>query len=149
MPVTDDIVATFRAYLSGDMEQWERLRKALDLDNTHAKSRAYFAFLTASFAMAVERRFNASTPREEIIAFVADLRARDEKWAERLDPDATERMIAMIFDDNVETDDIPRLQTIGIRMIVSAAIVRDDDLDSAELEDFLDKSRTLGNEVLS
>ena len=148
MPVTDDIVAAFRAYLSEDTEQWHRRLTALDLDNAPATSRAHFAFLTALFAMAVERRFTVNTTRDEIIDFVADLRSRDEKIAERLDPDATERMIAMVFDDSVETDDIPRMQTIGIRMGVLTLIIREGGLDSAELEDFLEKSRAFANEIL-
>ena len=148
MPVTDDIVAAYRAYLSGDTEQWHRRIDALDLNNAPATSRANSAYLTALFMDAVERRFNANTTRDEIIDFVADLRSRDDQIAEKLDPDATERMVAMVFDDDVATDDIPRHQTIGIRMGVLAVIIREGGLDSAELEEFLEKSRAFANEIL-
>lgn len=146
MPVTDEMVAAFRAHLTGDREEWDRRNDALE--RSPATERAYFAFLTGLFATAVGRRFDEKTQREEIIAFVAHLRARDDVAAERLDPDATERVISMIFHDDVETADIPRRQSIDIRMAVLTAIVRDDDLDSAELEAFLQEAKDFADAML-
>lgn len=59
----------------------------------------------------VQRRFGNVPVRDAIIDFVADLRSRDDVLAERLEPDATERMIRMIYEDDIETGDIPRKQT--------------------------------------
>lgn len=146
MPVTDDMVATYRAFLSGDHEQWKRRRAALG--TSPEATRPFFALLTGLFVEAVERRFDPSVSRDEIIGFVAEVRARSDELAERLDPHATERMISMVFDDDVATDDIPRDQTIGVRLTITAAIVGDEGMDSAQLEDFLSKSRALADEIL-
>lgn len=146
MAVTDETVAAFRAYLSGDTEQWER--RTDELVRTPETSRSYFALLTASFVEAVERRLGEGATRDEIIAFVADLRAREDEYAGRLDADATERVIATVFDDDVTTGDIPRDQTIGIRIGVTAIIIGDEELDAAGLEEFLDRARALADEIL-
>lgn len=146
MPVTDDMVATYRAFLSGDHEQWKQRRAALG--TSPETTRPFFALLTGLFVEAVERRFDPGVSRDEIITFIADLRSRSDDLAERLDPDASERMIAMVFDDDVSTDGIPRDQTIGVRLSVTAAIVGDEGLDGAQLEEFLAKSRNLADEIL-
>lgn len=144
MPVTDDLVDAFRAYLSGDMDRWDERLAAL----APATSRAYFAYLSALFAAAVRRRFPGEATWAQAVRFVADLRARDERWADRLDPDAVERMILMVFDDDVKTGDIPRVQTLGIRLVVLAAIIREEALSGPELDVFLTRGRTLGDEIL-
>jgi hypothetical protein len=145
MPVTDDVVATMRAYLSGDREQFQRRNEAL----APGDRKAFRALLTAAFMEAVERRFGGGTPRDEIIDFVAELRGRDDQIAERLDPDATERMIAAVFDDDVETDDIDANTSVGIQMGVLALSMAQRGSDSADLEEFLDRSRAFANEILA
>ena len=143
---SDDVVATFRAHLRGDREEWERRNDALD--RSPATTEPYFAFLTALFATAVQRRFGNVPDRDAIIGFVADLRARDDVLAERLDADATERMIRMIYEDDIETGDIPRKQTIDIRMGVLTAIVRDENPGGTEIEAMLEESRALAEGLL-
>lgn len=146
MAVTDDMVATMRAYVTRDYEQFRRRNAALDQSSTARRS--FLALLTAVFAEAVERRFDAADPRTEIIDFVAELRAGDEQIAERLDADAAERMIAVVFDNSVDTSDIDTNTSIGAKLGVIAKIFYDEAPDSAELEEFLDKARVLANEIL-
>ncbi|HEY3682718.1 MAG TPA: hypothetical protein VGL93_06740 [Streptosporangiaceae bacterium] len=145
--MSDDIVAAFRAHLRGDRQEWNRLNEALD--RSPATTEPYFAFLTALFAMAVQRRFGNAPTDDEIIDFVADLRSREDVLADRLSADATERMITMIVRDDVMTDDIPRQQTIDIRMGVLTAIIRDEAPDATEIEDLLKGSRALADGLLS
>lgn len=147
MPVTDDIVATFRAHLRGDREEWNRRNDALD--RSPATTEPYFAFLTALFATTVYRRFGENPKRDAIIDFVAELRARDDVLAERLPPEPTERLINMIFNDKVKTDDIPRQQAIDIRMGVLTAIIRDANPDGAVIDRILEDSRELANGLLA
>lgn len=146
MPVTDDMVASFRAYLSGDREQWNRRMNAMD--RSPKSERVYLAMLTAVFFEALARRFSDAPTRDETVEFVADLRSRGEQLAERLDPEAAERMIAAVYDHDVDLDGISQDQRLGVRMSVSRVIFYDEGPDSAELEEFLDKSRTFANEML-
>ena len=145
MPVTDEMVAAMRAYLMRDYEQFRRRNSAFDGSRT--QRRAFLALLTAAFVKGVQRRFPESPARDEIIDFVAELRARGDELRE-LEPNATERMIELVFDDSVEVGDIDGKQSIGIRLSVLAQIFYDEDPDSAELEDFLDRSRAFADEML-
>ena len=145
MPVTDDMVAALRAYLSRDYEEFKRRNGAFDA--SQGLRRSYVALLIASFVEAVERRF-ATPSREEIAAFVAGMRARDDHLA-KLDPDATERLIAFVFEDDVRIEDIDPDKSVGIRMMVLSQIFHDLALDDAELEVFLERARTLANEILA
>lgn len=147
MPVTDDVVATMRAYLSGAREQFQRRNEALGA--TPGARKAFRALLTAAFVGAVERRFDGSAPRDAIIEFVAELRSRDEQIAERLAPDVVERMIAAVFDDDVDTSDVDAETSVGVQMGVLALVVAQQQPDGAALEEFLDESRKFANEILA
>lgn len=146
MPVTDDMVATVRAYLSGDSEKFRRLNR--ERDKSRAATRSYVALITAAFADAVERRFTAQTPESEIIEFVAELRSRSDRLSEQLDPTAAERLMMAVFRNDVDTRGLDGDTTLTAKLLVASAIMADADLDSAELEEFLDKARVLANEIL-
>jgi len=143
--VPDDVVAAFRAYLSGDRELWKTRNEALDRSRT--VQRAYRAFVSAMFAEAVDRRLGRHPAWERIVEFVADIRARDDALADALDPDETERMIAWV-DDDAGIDDIDADRSLGIWILVVTVIVRDADLDDAGLDAFLQRARTFADEVL-
>lgn len=145
MAVTADQVATLRAYLSGDIEEFHRLSRSLD--RSRAGTVSYAALITAAFVKAVERRFNEQTPRSEVIDFVADIRSRNADVADELDPDKAKRLImAVIADDNV--DDMSGNERIGLQMIILAGLVADERFGEAEREEFLEKSRAFANELL-
>jgi hypothetical protein len=145
MAVSADQVATVRAFLSGDGETFERLNDGLD--RSQAGRTAYATLITATFARAVQRRFNAQTPRSEIIDYVADVRSRSDNVAAKLDPDRAERMVMTIIGDE-DVDDLDSNERIQVAMFLLAGLVADADLDEAELEAFLERSRTLANKLL-
>lgn len=146
MPVTDDMVATVRAYLSGDSEQFTRLNR--ELDRSPGATRSYVALVTAAFVEAVERRFTAQSSETEIIDYVADVRSRSDRLAERINPEAAEKMITAVFHDGVDTRGFDKETTLAVKLLIASAVIADEDLDSAELEAFLDKSRAFANELL-
>lgn len=145
-PVTDDVMDAFRAYLSGDTEEWKVRNDALD--RSLPARRAYKAFLMAMFTEAVDRRLGRSPSWERIVEFVAELRARDDSIADMIDPDEAERMIAWASDDETGSGDIDERRSVGIWMFVIAAVVRDAGLDAAGLDAFLRKSRRFAHQVL-
>lgn len=145
MAVTADQVATIRAYLSGDIEDFHRLNGTLDRSKSGTAS--YAALITATFVEAVERRFNERTPRGDVIGYIADIRSRDADVADELDPDKAERMImTVIADENV--DDMSGNERIGLQMVLLGGLVADEQFSESELEEFLEKSRTFANELL-
>lgn len=146
MAVSADQVATVRAFLSGDGETFERLNG--ELDRSKEGRTAYATLITATFARAVQRRFNAKTPRSEIIDYVADVRSRSDNVAAKLDPDRAERMIMTIIgDENV--DDLDSNERIQVAMFLIAGLVADANFDEAELEAFLERSRSLADKLLA
>ena len=133
--VPDDLVAAFRAHLSGDAEEAP----------SRTGRRAYQAFVGAMFTEAVRRRLGRHPGEARIIGFVADLRTLSDELADALDPDATERLIAAVDADAGNIDGERALRT---RSIVLVAIIRGEHLDPAELDVFLERSRTLANGIL-
>ena len=146
MPITDDMVSTVRAYLTGDSEKFQRLNA--QLDRSPSATRAYLALVTAAFVEAVEHRFTAQTPVSEVIDYVANVRSRSDGVSENLDPTAAERMIRVVFHDDVDAKGYDSKTTLGVKMLIASAIMSDEDFDSAELEAFMDRSRELATEIL-
>lgn len=143
--VSDDVVDAFRAYLAGDSQMWKARNAALDWSRDGR--RAYRAFIHAMFAEAVHRRLGRHPREARIIEFVADVRALSDDIADAIDPDQTERLIASL-DADAETGDIGTEASLRISLTVLAAIIGDEHLSPAELNVFLERSRTFANEIL-
>ena len=146
MPVTDDMVATVRAYLELDQDRFQQLNATLD--KSREASIAYKAMIAGAFMTAVTRKFNEQSSRDEIIDYVAQVRSRSESMAESLEPSATERMIASIYSD-VDIDDIDARMVMGIEMYIAVAIVTDKGISGPELDEFLDTARKYAEKMLN
>lgn len=143
--VPDEILAAFRAYITDDMELWSAREAALDWSK--AGRLAYRAFIVAMFAEAVRLQLGPHPREERIIEFVADVRARDDEIADLLDPDTTERLIGEVY-DYTDAADIGRERAEPIRLAVIIAIIPGAHLTPAELDAFLERSRTSAEEAL-
>lgn len=145
MPVTDDMVATVRAYLEVDKERFQQLNAALG--ESSEESMAYQAMMAGAFMAAVTHRFNSRSSREEIIDYVAQVRSRSESMAEALEPSATERMIESIYSD-VDIDDIDVRMVMSIEMYIAVAIVTDKGISGPALDEFMDTAREYAEKIL-
>lgn len=143
--VPDEVVAAFRACLSGDTEQWTARNAALD--RSPAGRRAYQAFICAMFTESVHRRLGLHPREARIIAFVADVRSRGDELADLLDPETTERLIGEVY-DYADPGEIDAKRSAQIRFAIIVVIIRDEDLSETELNVFLERSRTRADEVL-
>lgn len=144
MPVTDDVVEIVRAYLEVDGERAQRLLGSLDASQNFA----YQAMIAGAFMAAVTRKFNKQSSRDEIIDYVAQVRARSDEMAESLDPSATERMIASIYGDE-DIDDIDPRMVMNIEIFTAVAIVSDKNIHGPELDEFLTTARQYAEKMLS
>jgi hypothetical protein len=147
MPVTADQVATLRAHLAGDFDTRERLYEKLD---KAAAQSGYTALLGAAFCKAVERRFGKGkrTTVKDVTDFVGDVRSRSEDFNEKLDPRVSERMIRAALGDGsiADIDD----GTVGYtEAILLTALIVDEHLDAAGLDDFMNDARQLADRWLS
>jgi hypothetical protein len=145
MPVPDDQVAVIRAYLKGDLDLYHQLYVKLDRSTGHA---AYTALVTAAFVEAVDRRFGKTGTASDVIDFVADVRSRSDQVGEQIDPRGAERVIrAALTDENV--DDIDGKTLVRLYVVLLAALVSDEQLDDAGLDDFLAEARKLADRWIS
>lgn len=145
MPVTDDIVATVRAYLQADREEFQRLNA--DLNRSRDASVAYKAMVIGAFVVAVKRKFTKQSSRDEIIDYVANVRSRGPNMPDVLDPTAAERLISSVFTDE-SLRDIDSRAKVNIWTHFATAIVNDEGIDGQELEDFLAKARVEADELI-
>lgn len=134
MPVPAEQVATLRAYLAGDFEEYERLYEQLDRDAARA---TYLALIEAACFEAIDRRFaGKDTTIADVIHFVADARARFDEVRDELDPRVAERIIRAVLDDDPidDLDDKTRISNISVLLTV---LIADENLDDAGLDEFL------------
>jgi hypothetical protein len=145
MPVADDQVAAMRAYLRGDRELYDQIYGQLDRS---AARTGYSALLASAFFEAVDRRFGETGTASDVIDFVADVRSRSEQVGEQIDPRAAEGLIrAALTDGNIDDFDG---ETLGLLYVVLIpALVSDEQLDDAGLDDFLAQACKLADRWIS
>jgi AcrR family transcriptional regulator len=138
--VTGDQVAAMRTYFKGDAAGYKEMVDRLD----PAARRAYAALIVASFLVAAENRFGKGATRGDVAEFIENLRARSEKLAGDIDPHQAERLIMAVHtDENV--DDVDN----GLYSLLLAGMIADAQLSDAELDEFLENSRKLADQMLA
>lgn len=145
MPVTDDQVATLRAYLAGDFDEYERLNERLDPD---VDGIGYGALIAGGLFAAIDRRFAKGGSREDVIKYVADVRSRSDRLSEQVDPRIAERLIMHSLGHGA-IDDLDDKVVAHTQLILLTALVGDEELDDPGLDKFMATARALGNRLLS
>ena len=145
MAVTDLQVATLRAQLAGDLEEHKRLLAQFD---ENADGRPYATLTNAAFVEAVDRKFSSDTTADDVIEFVGDVRSRSERVRVSLDPRLAERVLLAAVTDEDISDLDPREVRRSQRILLNALIV-DEDLDGARLDEFMATARGLADRLLS
>jgi hypothetical protein len=144
MPVTDEQVATLRAHLAGDAEEYQRLWKRLDRD---AAKVGYMALLAAAFFEAVDRRFAKDGTVADVIEFVAEVRARLGDNADEIDPGVAERLIKDALGDGT-TEGLDEETIVATKVMLLTALISDMQLDGLRLDEFMATSRELGDRLM-
>lgn len=145
MPVTDDQVAMLRALLSDDTDRYRQLLDGLDRAEVN---KGYPALVTAAFGIAVERRFGTSCQPADIVAFVADVRARSDRLASRLDPDVSERVIQAVLGDGTVRS-LDKEAVTSAKLLLLGGLIADAHLDDTGLDEFLAAARKLADQLMS
>ncbi len=137
MTVTDDEVATLRAYLSGDQDLYHELHGRLDRSATRT---TYVGFTTAAFLEAVDRRFAGNGTEADVISFVSDVRSRSDEAAQKIDPQSAERFILAAL-RNERAPDLDSETRGRLLIVLLGALVWDQQYDDAGLDSFLEAAR--------
>jgi hypothetical protein len=144
MTVTDHEVATLRAALSGNLEEYRALLGSFD---RQTDARPYIALVNCAFIGAAERRFGKHLTTEEAVAYVADVRTRTEEAARSLDPLVGERvLLTAVAGGNVQGLD-PRAVR-GAQQLLLAGLIADEQPDAAELDGLLARARKETDDLL-
>lgn len=146
MRVTDDAVAALRAQLTGDKEGYDRLLPQVEAAG-HAAG--YGALVAAAFAEAAERRFRAEGTPEDIIRFVADVRARTPDAGDKLDQRIGEQLFLASLMDSPLDDDLEGGTIVATQLLLLVAMIVDEGPTSDQLDAFLAEARMLADEWMS
>lgn len=145
MSVTDDQVATLRAYLAGDFDKYEQLNARLDRDTDGA---GFGALIAGGFFEAVDRRFTTNSSAAEVIEFVSDVRAKSVRLSESIDPQVAERLIRHSLGEG-SIIDLDNSTVVRTQLLLLAAIIVDEQLDDLELDKFMTEVRALADRLMS
>lgn len=145
MPVTDKQVAVLRAQLANQPDEHKRLFRQLDWP---AEGAAYKTLIDAGFFKAVDRRFGASSTTGDVIEFVGDVRSRLGAAADKLDPQAAERLIGKVLGRG-SVADLDANVTVTAEQFVLAALIADEQLDDTGLDAFMTQARKLADQWLN
>jgi hypothetical protein len=130
--------------LTGNRGEYRQLVALVDRQDD---SIGYSALLTGAFFEAVNRRFGKKSAKGDVIEFVADVRSRLDEVAETVDPRVAERLIREVLGDG-STRDVPGRASATAKLFLLAALVADEGLDGAGLDEFMAKSRKLADHLL-
>lgn len=142
MAVTQEQVATLRAHLAGDFDEYNRLWTKLDRKSADS---GYITLIAAAFFEAVDRRFAKAGTNSDIIEFVGSVRSRFDETGDDVDPYAAETLIraALGNDSGAELDDDTVVST---QVTVLTALILDEHLDDAGLDQFMNDARRIADE---
>jgi hypothetical protein len=145
MPITDQQAAVLRAMLSGDTQEYKRLRSRLD---PRADQRPYAVLVSNAFIEAADRRFGESATPDDIIEFVADVRSRSEGIQGELDPIVAERVLLA----GLGKGDVSGLDSWAVRssqILLLAAMMADASPGDDELDTFMALARAHADQQLA
>ncbi|GAB3429376.1 hypothetical protein [Flindersiella endophytica] len=143
MATTDEQVATLRAFLTEDREEYDRIWSSL-VDG--GEKEGYFRLLLVAFTEAVRAQFRGKT-RGDMVEWIADLRASQDPGG-RIDPGVAERLVLWVFGKG-STDGIDFNTEAEHQMMLLFFLLEEQGLDEPGLDAFLTKVRGLTDEIMS
>jgi len=143
--ITPRPVAALRAQLSGNSPEHRRLISEFSGRDDRV---AYSALVHAAFLDAVARRFTRQTQPSEVIEYVADVRSRTDEIAAAVDPKASEQLILEALGSGT-TDGIDTKTSSTAMLFLLTALIADEHLDSAALDQFIATARTTADYLLN
>jgi hypothetical protein len=142
--VTPEQVAALRTLLARDFAEHKRLIDRIDQTGAW---KGYNELISAAFFEAVYRRFAQQYTTADIIEYVAEIRTRFAHPDQGIDPDVAERLIRKALGQGTVSD-IGKKALIHTEGVVLGALIMDEQMDSAELDAFIEQARELANRWL-
>ena len=96
----------------------------------------------------MDRRFGPQTSAEDVITYVADVRARTEHAGEEIDPEIAERLINKVLGRG-SVGNVDSGTAFTARQYLLVALVVDAGYDDAGLDEFLGEARKIADQWLT
>ena len=145
MAVTNQQVAALRAQLANQPDEHKRLFRQLDWATEGVP---YSALIDAGFFEAVDRRFANGTTTAAVTAYVGAVRSRLGSAADAVNPEAAERLILKVLGHG-SVADLDAKVAFSAKQLLLAALIADEDLDDAGLDEFMASSRMVADQWLT
>jgi hypothetical protein len=145
MAVTDQQAATLRAQLANQPDEHKRLFRQLDWST---EGIPYTTLMDAGFFKAVDRRFANGVTTGDVVEYVGDVRARLGAAGDRVDPQAAERLILKVLGRG-SVADLDAKTAFTAKQFLLIALVADEHLDDAGLDEFMGEARKLADQWLA
>lgn len=144
MVVTDEQMAMLRAFLTHNDIEYERLDAKLDSVDYR---NGFAALVAVAFVEAVRRRFGQSRSPADIVRFVAKVRSSFVDDTDVLDPISAELLVQGALGDRNAVADMDDQTKARGQVVLLLALIDNQDLDDAGMNDFLDKVRTQAEDL--
>jgi hypothetical protein len=132
MAVSKNEVAALRALLTGNFSEHSQLTSQFDDASLHD----YMALVSAAFVEAVDQRFGGKDVPVAVIEYVGQVRSLNDKAAETIDPDISERVIMAALGHGSLSDVSGRKIQQAQNMLLPL-LIRDEKLDGAGIDALL------------
>jgi hypothetical protein len=143
MAITDEHLATLRAMLIGEFDEYGRLLDHMDRTNT---GEGFNVLVAAAFYVAVNRRFGQGYTIADIIQFVAGERVRVDDREFDIDPRVAERLMLAVLGNGSAHDLDERAKGLA-QIALLTALVDDENLDDAGLGAFMAEARKVADSM--
>ncbi|MBO0803007.1 MAG: hypothetical protein J2P25_08030 [Nocardiopsaceae bacterium] len=138
MSTGDKQVAALRALLTGDFDRHKHMIELLDKD----EDRGYLALVSAAFIEIADRTFGSADGNAAVVEWVGKIRSQSTDAADGFDPVLSEQVILYAL-GKTEAEDLNSQQILEAELLLLPALVHDQGLDEAGIDEFLSAARAL------
>jgi hypothetical protein len=127
-------LSLLRALLTGDHQTYDRLEARL---TEHGAWEGFENLISASFCLALTRRYGKGHPAANVIRLVAQVRMLLEETGEDIDPREAEHLIRAALGDGNVVIDISERTAARVMPAVLIFLIHDEQLDDGQIDDFI------------
>jgi hypothetical protein len=138
-------VAALRAQLSGNGAEHRRLFREFKGRDDRI---GYSALVHAAFLEAVGCRFTKDSTAADVVRYVADVRSRFDEVANAVDPRVGEQLVLEALGKGTTDGADTRTSATAMQFLLTA-LVADEGLDSAALDEFIARARKTAEFLLN
>ena len=138
MPEVDKSATVLRALLNKDFDQYKQLIQSLDRD----EGRDFLRLVSTALLKMSDRKFGSGDVTTAVVEWVAKIRSESDVAAKAFDPVLSEQVLLFVLGKE-DRQDLSGRQIRDAELLLLPALVDDQGLDSAEIDELLVSARAL------